>query len=326
MNLKKIVQRAVAVTAAVLVLGIIASLPFYFHDMSQMNKNLKAASKTISSPYGTIEYIDVGEGTPVLISHGTMGGYDFGLLQAQGYLNGKYRLIVPSRFGYLQSSLPDDSTFEAQADCYAYLLNALGIERAVVEGMSAGGIPAIQFAIRHPDKCSGLILLSTVAYAPPSEYIPQNLPVPGFVYDALLNSDYLFWDILKLSPSTVLGIVGAFDDLKKKCSREELQILDRMAWSFMPVSRRYDGWKQDAENINRLKEMPLGKIDAPVIIINAEDDTIAPQAWSSHTAENIPESRLITFKTGGHMLLGHMAEIKKLSDDFIMTLTEKNRI
>jgi pimeloyl-ACP methyl ester carboxylesterase len=317
MNLKKMSLKAVGLMVGIIILGILISLPFYFHDMAKMNKALKLGSKIMNSPYGTIEYVDVGEGTPVLISHGTMEGYDLGLLQAQGYLHGKYRFIIPSRFGYLRSSIPSDHSFEAQADCFSYLLDHLGIDKAIVEGMSAGGVPAIQFAIRHPEKCSSLILLSSIAYAPPTEFKPQKLPIPGFIYDALLKSDYTFWMLLKVSPSTVQSIVGASDKVKSDCSKEEIELLDKMIWSFMPVSKRYNGWKEDGQNINRLEEMPLDRIKAPTLIVGAEDDMIAPHAWSKYTAKNIHNSQLVTYKSGGHILLGHMSEVRKLSDQFI---------
>jgi pimeloyl-ACP methyl ester carboxylesterase len=320
MNFKEISLKAAGLLIGIIVLGILISLPFYFHDMSRLNKTLKERSKTIDSPYGTIEFVDIGEGKPVLISHGTMGGYDFGLLTAQGFLSGNYRLIIPSRFGYLQSSIPSDDSFEAQADSYAYLLDQLGIDKAVIAGTSAGGVPAIQFAIRHPERISSLILISTVAYSPPSEFKAQNLPIPGFVYDALLKNDYIFWAMLKVSPSTVHSIIGASDNLKNNCSKEELELMDKMGWALMPVSKRYQGWNKDAENINKLEEMSLDRIKAPTLIIGAEDDTFAPHAWSKYTAKNIHNSKLITVRFGGHMLLGHMHDMRRLSEEFI----EKN--
>lgn len=317
MNFKKLMLKAAVFTAGLMILCIVVSLPFYYFDMSKLKEALNEGSKTIPSPYGTIEYIDIGEGIPILVSHGTMGGSDFGALQAKGYLSGNYRLIVPSRFGYLRSAMAEDASFEAQADCYAYLLESLNVDRVIVEGMSAGGVPAMQFAARYPEKCAGLILLSTVAYAPPSIYKPQDLPVPGFVYDTMLKSDYLFWVLLKLTPSAVHNIAGASESLKRNCSPEELELLSRLGWSFLPVSQRFEGWKQDSKNINGLSGLPLDRISAPTLIVSADDDTVAPQAWSRYTAEQIAGSRLVTYETGGHMLLGHMEELRDLTGRFI---------
>ncbi|MDF2655172.1 MAG: hydrolase [Bacillota bacterium] len=325
MNFRKLMLKAAAFTVGLLILSIVISLPFYYYDMSKLNEALEEGSKTISSPYGTIEYVDIGEGIPVLISHGTMGGYDFGALQAQSYLSGKYRLIVPSRFGYLRSSMAQEPSFETQADSYAYLLDFLNVDKVIVEGMSAGGVPAMQFAARYPEKCAGLILLSTVAYAPPSVYKAQDLPVPSIVYDTMLKSDYLFWVLLKLTPASVHNIAGASERLKRNCSPDELEMLNRLGWSFLPVSKRFAGWKQDSRNINGLGALPLDQITAPTLIVSADDDTVAPQAWSRYTAEQISGSRLITFETGGHMLLGHMEELSDMTGRFINeTYPEEN--
>ena len=48
-----------------------------------------------------------------------------------------------------------------QADAYALLLDTLGIERAAVFGYSGGGPSAIQFAFRHAERTSALILLAS---------------------------------------------------------------------------------------------------------------------------------------------------------------------
>ena len=47
-----------------------------------------------------------------------------------------------------------------------------------------------------------------------------------------------------------------------------------MTRNFLPVSERYKGWAEDGQNIDRLEEMPLKKIKAPILIVSAKDDTI----------------------------------------------------
>lgn len=323
MNLKRMSLMAAGLTVGIIILSILVSLPFYMHDMSKVRKAVESGSKTMDSPYGTLEYIDVGEGEPVLVSHGTMGGYDLGLLNSQSFTGSNYRFIIPSRFGYLKSSMPADHSYEAQADSFAYLLDQLGIDKVLVQGASAGGVPAIQFAIRYPERCSSLVLLSTIAYAPPEEFKAQNLPIPGFVYEALLKSNYTFWVLLKAAPSLVHGMVGASEDLKSSSSKEELEVLDKMGWTFLPVSDRYKGWFQDGQNINSLQEMPLDKIKAPTLIIGAEDDMLAPHAWSRYTAKKIHNSNIITYKSGGHMLLGHLSEVREQINQFIANALNK---
>ncbi|MBP1762423.1 MAG: alpha/beta hydrolase [Firmicutes bacterium] len=313
----KVLSKALVVAAVIIGLGFAATLPFYWHDLSEVNQVVASNAKIIDSPYGAIEYLDAGAGQPVLVSHGTMGGYDHGLLMARSVMGNHYRFIIPSRFGYLNSEMPSDASFEAQADSYAYLLEQLHIDHVVVQGMSAGGVPAIQFAIRHPEKTSGLLLMSTIAYAPKAEVEPQKLPIPVVVYKTILKSDYLFWALLKTSPSSVHNIFGASPEIKAGSNEEELRLLDNISWTLLPVSKRYNGWANDGQNIAKLSEMPLQNIKVPTLFFSALDDTIAPYSWSSYTAQKIPDSRLITLQSGGHVLLGHIDEVREKSVQFI---------
>ena len=71
-----------------------------------------------------------------------------------------YRIITPSRFGYLGSPLPEPTT-AAQADAFVSLFDALGIAQVPVLAFSAGSTSAVQFALRHPDRVSALVLVAS---------------------------------------------------------------------------------------------------------------------------------------------------------------------
>lgn len=116
---------------------------------------------TITTTYGKLTYAQRGDsGIPVLIAHGTDGGYDQALISAEAF-DSRYRVICPSRFGYPGSDMPKQATPEAQADAYRQLLDKLGISKVYILGTSAGGPPALQFALKYPERTAGIILLST---------------------------------------------------------------------------------------------------------------------------------------------------------------------
>jgi pimeloyl-ACP methyl ester carboxylesterase len=77
------------------------------------------------------------------------------------YIGAGRRFVAASRFGYLGSSLPPAARPAYQADVYALLLDALGIDRAAVFGYSGGGPSAIQFALRHAGRTTTLILMAS---------------------------------------------------------------------------------------------------------------------------------------------------------------------
>jgi pimeloyl-ACP methyl ester carboxylesterase len=99
--------------------------------------------------------------------HGIFGGFDQGLVTARGNVGEEFHSIVPSRFGYLRTPLIDDASPSGQADAFACLLDALGIQQAAIAGTSAGGTSAIQYALRHPDRCAALVLISSNAPGEP---------------------------------------------------------------------------------------------------------------------------------------------------------------
>jgi 2-hydroxy-6-oxonona-2,4-dienedioate hydrolase len=161
----------------------------FVRDMRAARERLRSeGSQVIETGCGPVEYTTFGEGDPVLVVHGIFGGFDQGLVIARGNVGERFRSIVPSRFGYLGTPLPGDASPAGQADAYVCLLDALGIERAAILGTSAGATSALQFALRHPDRCSALVLFSANL---PGEVEAGLLPEP--VAKALFKSDFAFW-------------------------------------------------------------------------------------------------------------------------------------
>lgn len=317
MGIMKSVLMCLLVVFTVIAVLVLASVPFYVHEVSEVKKMYADARRVIDTPDGQLEYIDIGEGKPILVSHGTMGGSDNGVLLAQAFLGDQYRLIVPSRFGYLQSDLPEDASFEAQADTYAYLLDQLGLDQVVVQGMSAGGVPAVEFAIRYPEKTSACILVSSIVYAPKEEVESQKLPVSEKLYETVLKSDYLFWLLMKISPDAINSMFGATPEIMENSSDVEKTLLEDVSKLFLPVSQRFAGWRNDGKQISLLEDMPIESIQVPTLVISAKDDTIAPSSWSSYFSGRVSQSMFVEYETGGHMLVGHIEDVRKICQEFI---------
>lgn len=86
---------------------------------------------------------------------------------------------------------------EAVADALVTLLDALGIERAAVVGSDTGGAIAQLFAARHPDRLTGLALLSCDAFDhfPPTLLKPMRRPLAIGAFVDLLGWMYRFGPI-----------------------------------------------------------------------------------------------------------------------------------
>lgn len=152
-------------------------------------------SELVDTRHGALEYAKAGEGPPVMMLHGTGGGFDQGLYFTRRLLG--WEVIAPPRFGYLRSELPADPGAFAQAEALADLLDRLGIDRIAVAGGSAGAIPALAFALRFPDRTAALIPIVPAAYVPGSPMPAPWTPVQRRVAEAALGSDLLFWAAIR---------------------------------------------------------------------------------------------------------------------------------
>lgn len=106
----------------------------YASAISDAEARVSQGSTTIPTRFGTMEYAVAGSGRPLLMIHGTGGGFDQGLDFAERLLPMGYRVIAPSRFGYLRSDFPSDPSSASQADAFVDLLDELGIESLPVAG------------------------------------------------------------------------------------------------------------------------------------------------------------------------------------------------
>lgn len=84
------------------------------------------------SAVGIIEFKRGGSGLPVLVIHGSGGGFDQGELIAIAILDERFEWVAPSRFGYLGSTFREGATFDEQAKAYAFLLDHLGLKKVAV--------------------------------------------------------------------------------------------------------------------------------------------------------------------------------------------------
>ena len=97
----------------------------YRRDMNAARARLAAEDRhVISTRWGAVEYAERGSGDPVLVVHGIYHNCVGGLLSVRDLFPDR-RVIAPSRFGYLGSSMPPNATPAAQADAFAALLDAL---------------------------------------------------------------------------------------------------------------------------------------------------------------------------------------------------------
>lgn len=103
--------------------------------------------------------VDAGEGCPIVLLHGGLADHRSVLLRF-GALAVNHRLLMPDLRGSGRSVHARPLSWDRLADDVAALLAHLGIERALVGGISMGSAVALRFALRHPERLAGLMLMS----------------------------------------------------------------------------------------------------------------------------------------------------------------------
>jgi pimeloyl-ACP methyl ester carboxylesterase len=312
---------ALGVASGAIVAGGGVAWSAYASAIAAARARIGTGSLTVKTRFGVMEYAIAGEGAPCLMIHGTGGGFDQGLAFARRLVEAGHQVIAPSRFGYLRSDFPDDPSSENQADAFVDLLDALGHARVPVIGGSAGALSAMAFAINHPDRCSGLVALVPAAYAPDRSLAPPPGALTEAIITRALRSDFLFWLGLVTAPGAMTGALLATDPaLVEAASPEEQARAHAILWDILPVSDRADGLLNDARLAGNPAPMALDTIAAPTLAISFEDDRFDTIAAARHIAANVRGARLLTWPTGGHVWVGHDAEVFEEIDAFLRSL------
>lgn len=287
-------------------------------DIAAARARTKGRSQIIQTRLGALEYAISGQGPPALMVHGTGGGFDQGLNFAAPLAARGWQVIAPSRFGYLQSSFPENPSSEHQADVFVDLLDALGIDRAPILGGSAGALSAMQFAIRHPDRCSALVAIVPAAYAPGRPPVRPPNPLAQAIIEYGLRSDLLFWLGMRLNEDAMFAALLATDPAIVRAADAAEQIrAQTILRDILPVSDRARGLLNDAHLAGSPAPMALEQIRAPTLAISLADDRFQTLAAAQHIANTAPGAELITYDSGGHIWIGHNEEMFAAIDQFL---------
>lgn len=287
----------------------------YRRETAELRSRLESGSRTIDTSAGPIEYAEAGEGDPLLLIHGAGGGYDQGLMIGRDLVKG-FRVIAPSRFGYLRTPVPDDVSPAAQADAHAALLQELGIDTCIVAGVSAGGPSALEFALRHPDRTRALILLVPRTYDPTESLHPDERFDSRLVLRVIESSaDFLFWVGMRLARPAIVRFLGVPPAVEVNASEEERQRVTEIMRSIFPLSERVRGIVVDSSI--QLSPWPLEQLDVPTLVISAKDDLFGTLPGARFTAGHIRGAELRVLETGGHLMVGQEQQVNAWVADFL---------
>ena len=255
-------------------------------------------AKTLSCSYGKMTYIDEGKGEVILSIHGIFGGFDQAYETCKVFQE-KYRILAPSRFGYLYSDIKGKGTPKEQAEAYLELINRKGIDKVFLLATSAGGTVAFRFALDYPERTKGLILFSSsLPYSEKPEKYPEYAGPPQFLcYDyAMFLISPLFQSIMGMDKSTIYGMLSIRERKKGVAIDAAITNID--------MARNYDEYR-------------IEDLKVPILILHSKDDKLASFESAKSVLHRFPRYQLVSFDKGGHLMVGHEKEVKEAVISFI---------
>ncbi len=278
--------------------------------------------KVLTTSRGLLEYLDTGSGDVVVSLHGAMGGYDQSNILARTIGEANYRYLSLSRPGYLGTPLTAGETPEEQADLYAEVIDLLGIRQAVVFAISGGGPSAIHFALRHPGKCRGLVLASTLG-AKAKNKIPLSFYVmtilakwPVFISMMRRKTEKNLRQNLQRSISDPVILESMLRDADVMALYRELAV-----GVFYRMAERIEGTKNDIK-ISQTRTYPLKDIRVQTLVIHGTKDPLVPlEEHGMRLATEIPGAQMFIAEGGEHVtIFTHRREVRSKVAAFLQGL------
>jgi pimeloyl-ACP methyl ester carboxylesterase len=221
-----------------------------------------------------------GDGPPVILAHGFLMDREMFATQVQA-LAPTHRVITWDERGFGETQYDGEpfTYWDSAADCLG-LLDHLGIDRAVVGGMSQGGFVSLRVALTAPDRVRGLILIDTQAGQEDPDVIP--------LYQAMLD------DWVANGPSDELAATIAGLILGEPTSSA--------AYIAKWKARPKEGLGQPGVTLmtRDTVEGRLAEITAPALVIHGTADAAISMDKAQQLADGLPNAELLVVDGGTH--------------------------
>lgn len=216
----------------------------------------------------------------------------------------RFRFLAVSRPGYFGTPLAVGSTPDAQADAVAALLDDLGIRTAAVMAVSGGGPCALQLALRHPQRCWALVMVSACS-APLASRPPLSFRLfPLIARSATLVRLMRARTARDLDRGQYRGITDPAIRARTLQHLETGPLLRELTLGmFDRLAERMAGTFNDIEQARRLSDFPVEQIVAPTLIVHGTRDPLVPFAQAQTLAARIPGAEILALQEAEHAVV-----------------------
>lgn len=232
-----------------------------------------------------IGYDETGAGIPLVLLHGfphdrTIWAPQLAALAQQA------RCIAPDLRGFGESGRAGPFSVDQYADDVACLMDELGVDRAVIAGLSMGGYVAFALRRRHPRRVRGLVLASTRAGADDDAAREKRRELIALAQDAGAEA---------VADRVLEGMVGK----TTRARAPETVALVRGVLARAPVEGVVGALHAMMERPDSTPD--LATIAVPTLLIAGDEDVLTPLREARAMHGQIPRSRLEVIAGAGHL-------------------------
>ena len=186
----------------------------------------------------------------------------------------------------------DELSFELFVADLETVVDAMGLEQFVLLGISQGASVSIEYAVRHPERVSHLVLFGAYAAGwridATAEVIREREAVMTLTETGWGQDNPAYRQIFS---STFMPSATS----------------DELAW-FNEFQRRTTSPKNAARFLSAFGDIDvrdqLGRLNVPTLVIHSSGDQRIPVAVGREVAASIPNAQFVTLASDGHLLLG----------------------
>ena len=247
-----------------------------------------------------------GEGFPLIMIMGLGANLDWWDPRMVQELSKKFKLVMFDNRGAGRTDVSDRRyAIKMFADDTAGFMDAVGISRAHVIGVSMGGMIAQELVLNYPEKVEKLVLCSTFCGGTkgvqPSEEITEMLSAD--------RSAFSQEEIVRMS----IPLLFTEDFVENNHDLVELTIQQILR---APISN-----EAFTRQLNAITEFDtydrLPQIRAPTLVLQGKRDILVPRENGSILAEAIPNAKLVYFENSAHGLIEDMEKVIHVLLDFL---------
>ncbi len=223
---------------------------------------------------GKFNYVEIGEGTPIIILHGLMGGLSNFDGVANFFPKKGYKVIIPELPLYtlplLKTNVRNFATFLKE-----FIIHKK-FEQVILVGNSLGGHIGLLYTKYYPEHVKGLVLTGSSGLY--ESAMGESYPKRGDREYIRKKTEGVFYDASIATPELVDDVYNTVNDRSKLIRTLSIA--------------------KSAIRHNMGKDLP--DMDTPTCIIWGKNDTVTPPEVADEFHEKLPDSDLFWIDKCGH--------------------------